>query len=108
MNPTAIQTALARFAALKGALGSAAGKAGNFIADEARGTLANLSPSAVAQRYQAVDQARADEADSLARANGFPNAAAVNALHPDLPQTDMLTEALGKAYGLARRIKNKI
>lgn len=107
INP-AITAALARAAQIRDALTKTAGNAGHFVMDEARGTLANLSPSAVAGRYAAVDQAKADEANSLARSNGFPDAAAVNALHPDIPTTDWFTQALRGAYNTARAIKHKL
>lgn len=111
INP-AITAALARAAAIKDALASAAGNAGHFAMDEARGTIANLTPSAIAGRYRAVDQAHQATSDDAARASGWPGGTAQYAewakTQPPLPDS---TNVLGDlAHGLAnayRKITKK-
>jgi hypothetical protein len=91
----AIQSALARVAALKDALGSAAGKAGQFIGSEVQGTLNNLSPHAISQRWQDTANApAATGAASIQRAfpGGMSQYAALQATEPPMPDS---TNVLG-------------
>jgi len=46
-----------------------AAQAARFAQDELLGTLRNMSPKAVGDRYRAVDQARADEGSRMIREN---------------------------------------
>lgn len=103
----AIQTALARVAALKAALGSAASKVGHTVADEARGTLANLSPAAVAGRYAAVDQAASDRNDAIVQAQGYGNVGQFEAAHPSTDGGNMLGDFAHGIVNAYRSIKKK-
>lgn len=109
-NPT-IQNALAHLAAIKDALGTAASKAGSFVADEAKGTLANLAPAAVAARYRAVDQAQQDTADQAARAAGWPGGTAqwaeFDKTQPHPASGNVLGDLAGSIANLYGRIKKK-
>jgi len=107
MNPQ-IQTALARLSALKDALG----KAGGFIGSEVKGTLANLSPAAIAARYKAQDVAQQAENDTAARLGGFPGGVAQwaewNKTQPPLPDsTNVLGDMASKLVGVYRKFTKK-
>lgn len=110
MNPT-IQNALARVAALKDALGKAAGKAGNFIGSEVQGTLANLSPAAIGARYNAVDAAKSAEMDATARGAGWPGGVAQwdqwNQTQPQIASTNMLGDFAHGIVNAYRKITKK-
>lgn len=110
MNNNAIQTALSRVAALKAALGAAASKAGNFAKDELAGTLANLSPAAVASRYRATAAAPAEANDALLRSQGFPGGVAqFNQEHPPMDSgNSMLGDLVSGMVNAARKVKRKL
>lgn len=108
MNP-AITQALARLSALKDLLGNAASGAGHFIVDEAKGTLANLSPAAVAGRYAAVDQAAKDRNDAIVRAQGYPGGVAqFQAEHPNTDGGNMLGDFAHSIVNAYRKVKKKL
>jgi hypothetical protein len=112
MNPQAIQTALARVAALKDALGAAASKAGSFAKSELAGTLANLSPAAVGARYKAVDAAQAETNDAAARNAGWPGGVAqyeqeFGSKNPLPDSTNMLGDFAHGIVNAYRSIKKK-
>lgn len=110
MNP-AIQTALARVAALKAALGAAAGKAGTFVKDEVKGTLANISPAAVEGRYQAIDDAQRARDNAAAINGGMPGGVAqwedTVGKTPDPLSTNMLGDFAHSIVNAYRSIRKK-